>query len=393
MCSRFLYHGPKVGKKLHLIAWQDTCLPTCFGGLGIPDMASLTHGFACSFIWRFYNSTSLVSDWFRFRYSSPFKPASTNCSKFWKNICGVARNIKGNIRISVNAKNCSSLSFFWDPWLNNISLADLIPSSPALHGAISDYWNNTWSLPDKIPTEIQQLILAIPFMDINDETITWNGIVKPCFKIFRFNLFVDRQKVPWYKFIWHKRAALRFSSFTWLLVKDGLKLADVLARRNIFIEAICPLCNSVEESGSHVFFQCDYSFAVISHLLPVLDSFLFRPTILQLFDFIDELSIYNKVEKDYCFFVICAAVYFIWKERNNRRFSDSHLTHLELRQNLILAVSRKWSGSKYWERCLSGFFSGSVLAMHFLTVSLLGAFRLAALWFLGDMAGCSFPSC
>ncbi|KAL0907604.1 hypothetical protein M5K25_022023 [Dendrobium thyrsiflorum] len=73
--------------------------------------------------------------------------------------------------------------------LNDNSLADFIPPSPALHGTISDYWNHAWLLPDLIPIEIQQLIIATPVLDIPDETIIWKGIAKPYFKDFRLNFF------------------------------------------------------------------------------------------------------------------------------------------------------------------------------------------------------------
>ncbi|XP_020698290.2 uncharacterized protein LOC110110968 [Dendrobium catenatum] len=245
MCSRFLFHGDKEGKKLHLIAWKDTCLPTCFGGLGIPDLASLAHGFAGSFIWRFFNSSSLVFDWYRHRFTSPFKPAPHKCSKYWKFICGVANKLKGHLNITVNVDNCSKISFYWDPWLNGTSLADIVPFSSELLGPISMFWNSLWAVPEFLPLEVRHSIFATSVRENSCGSITWIGTEKPNFKVFRLNYFEGRQKVNWHHFIWHKRAALRFSSYSWLLIRGGLKLADILARRNIFIDANCPLCRLV----------------------------------------------------------------------------------------------------------------------------------------------------
>ncbi|KAI0501071.1 hypothetical protein KFK09_019289 [Dendrobium nobile] len=166
MCSRFLFHGPKEGKKLHLIAWHDTCLPTCFGGLGIPNLPSLSHGFASSFIWRFYNSSSLVFDWYRHRFTSPFKPAPHKCSKYWRYICGVANKLKGHLNITVNVENCRTISFYWDPWLKGISLADIVPYSSDLLGPISVFWNLNWAVPDFLPLEVKHRFLLVGFAGV-----------------------------------------------------------------------------------------------------------------------------------------------------------------------------------------------------------------------------------
>ncbi|KAI0516632.1 hypothetical protein KFK09_009309 [Dendrobium nobile] len=113
MCSRFLFHGSTDLKKLHLIAWNKTCLPECFGGFGIPSIDSLYCAYAGSFIWRLYNQESMLAMWLRQNYQSPWKPHS-KASKYWKTICKTAVNIKDNVTFYVGSENCH-LSMFWDP--------------------------------------------------------------------------------------------------------------------------------------------------------------------------------------------------------------------------------------------------------------------------------------
>ncbi|KAL0913715.1 hypothetical protein M5K25_017196 [Dendrobium thyrsiflorum] len=304
LCSRFLYHGSIEGKKLHLVAWHNTCLPTCYGGLGIPDIHSLYFGFGCSFIWRMYNTNSLVFDWLRRNYLSPWKPLPVKVSKFWKFIHQIAGKIKNYISFVV-AADSSHLSLFWDPWVDGKLLAELFSPVIGISDCVKDFVDgHSWCLPDCLPSWLRQTISAIPISDASSASIVWKSIDKPCFKSFRLLFFADLHKVPWFKFVWHKRAVLRYSSYSWLMFRNGLKTADILAKRNISIQPTCPLCQRDDENYAHLFFSCDYSFSVISQLLPILDSFLFRPSSMQLFEFLKDISIYNSAEKNFCYFVI-----------------------------------------------------------------------------------------
>ncbi|PKU86575.1 Putative ribonuclease H protein [Dendrobium catenatum] len=139
-CSRFLFHGSIEGKKLHLVAWKDTCLPTCYGGLGIANIQSMYHSFGCSFIWRMYNSSALIFDWLKIKYTSPWKGNSPKPSKFWKFIQGTAQLIKKDIKLTASATDCK-LSFFWDPWLDGKCLADFFHPQSEFHDNFSFYTN------------------------------------------------------------------------------------------------------------------------------------------------------------------------------------------------------------------------------------------------------------
>ncbi|PKU61258.1 Putative ribonuclease H protein [Dendrobium catenatum] len=348
LCSRFLYHGNTEGKKLHLIAWHKTCLPTSLGGLGIPNFHALAHGFGCSFIWRWYTTKSLVFDWFKFKYLSPWKPIPLKCPSFWKYIHSVASRIKNDLRFNVLSEGCN-FSLFWDPWMDGKMLSDFFTASAGLSDKLcSLIQHGTWCLPNYLPLWVKQLISAIP-ISASVVPLHWKNLDKPSFKVFKMNFFDGCQLQAWHKFIWHKRAVLRHSSYAWLLIRDGLKTADILAKRNIFINPICPLCHGGVESGAHLYFSCEFSFAIITYLLPVLNCFLLRPTVLQLFEFVEEISTLNPVEKNFCYFVICCVIYFIWRERNDRRFEGSHLSQHELCKKIAWIISCKTSKWKDFE--------------------------------------------
>ncbi|PKU68138.1 Putative ribonuclease H protein [Dendrobium catenatum] len=140
MCPRFLYFGSINSRKLHTIAWKDTCVPKSKGGLGIPSIEALYHNFACSTIWRFLNSTNILFDWWNCKLHSLWKPLNANSSQYWKHLCVIAGNIKHCLSLFIHAD--SKLSFIWDPWCNGSSIADLMDSSQnaSLYSSFAD-WN------------------------------------------------------------------------------------------------------------------------------------------------------------------------------------------------------------------------------------------------------------
>ncbi|PKU78886.1 hypothetical protein MA16_Dca000230 [Dendrobium catenatum] len=156
--------------------------------------------------------------------------------------------------------------------------------------------------------------------------------------MFYFSNFL---KVTWHKYIWHKRFALKYSSYAWLAVLDGLKSVEVPAKRNIFINLTCPLFEEENESITHLFFQCDFSFQILRILMPDVETFLLRPTLLQFFNFFYEVHWYKSHDKNFSFSMVCYLVYFIWRERNQRRFSRKQASPITLYRLVISAISFK----------------------------------------------------
>ncbi|XP_020680432.2 uncharacterized protein LOC110098065 [Dendrobium catenatum] len=316
LCARFLYHGTTVGKKLHLVAWKNTYLPTCFRessilALGNPPQLKLPNS-------------------------------------------------------GISSSNCN-LSFFWDPWLGGKCVADFFPPLLGWPDSFRFYLQGgVWCLPDFIPRDVQDLISGIPLTDDNTTPLSWKSRINnktSFFKAFRLNFYKGIPEVSWAKYIWHKRAALRFSSYSWLLIKNGLKTADVLAKRHIYIDPMCPICLRELECSSHLFFLCDFSFDVLAGLLPILNCFLLRPSLLQLFEFMDEISIFNAVEKNFCYFVVCCVIYFLWRERNDRRFSGTNMTLPEMLKKITWAISLKvynWKSSEALRATFPTCFNGNV---------------------------------
>ncbi|KAI0507814.1 hypothetical protein KFK09_013942 [Dendrobium nobile] len=345
MCARFLYHGSIAEKKLHLISWKKTTMPYCLGGLGIPDIKSMYFGFASTFLWRFYLFKTPLNSWYKLKFDSPFKPISSKASHYWKLICSTAHSIKNSLNFHVSDSDCS-LSLIWDPWVNGQSLADLnlhcFPNNMMVCNLVA---NGIWDLRN-VPVHLQQFLHTIP-IQVGGNVISWTGKGVPNFKTFSRKFFGEISEVPWHNYIWHKHFAIRYSSYTWLAINGGLKTADVLAARRIHINTRCYFCHTEDESTSHLFFQCPFSFSVLHSLIPDVGCFLLRPNILQLFEYFEDFQVFGAAERNFCYLSICCMIYFLWRERNDRRYGGIHSTVFALSHKISRAISVKVSKWKH----------------------------------------------
>ncbi|KAL0928474.1 hypothetical protein M5K25_000358 [Dendrobium thyrsiflorum] len=318
LCSRFLFHGDTKDKKLHIIAWNSVTLPKSLGGLNIPSIDSLYLGVACSYIWRFLCNTSIWCAWLKAKYISPWKHPPLVATKYWKFICSTASKVISKLSFKVGS-NCN-FSMLWDPWCFNKPLGDLYSLNCRESLLVKDFIvDGHWKLPDYFPDTISTLLNTIPILEISD--VTWAGSNQPTFKSFTDSFYEHLEPVSWFKYVWHKRHSLRFSVYAWMAVIGKLKTADLLIKRQIMVHPGCCFCQTTNETHQHLLFECDFTFTVISTLFPSLAGFLFRPNVLQVFDFLDMASHLSAKDRGFCFLVVCCSVYFIWRERNNRRFS------------------------------------------------------------------------
>ncbi|XP_028555324.1 uncharacterized protein LOC110094857 [Dendrobium catenatum] len=342
LCSKFLLHGDTEAKKMHLIAWNSITKPKIHGGLGIHSFDALYFGTAASFIWKIYNVDNLVGKWFRANFLSPWKSAPPSSSNFWKMICTHALGFKHYFSFFIGPN--SRFSFLWDPWFNGKLLGDFISdirlSSAVVGNFISD---GAWCLPDAFPLEIKTEILNIAIFE--EPVIMWDGTSMPTFKDFTSKFYSNLVLVDWHDFVWFKKASLKFACYTWMALIGKLKCANTLIRIGINVTADCSFCKSHRETLQHLFFECDFSFSVLLLILPIFMEFLFRPNLFLAFDWLNTTFSYSVVEKNFCFSVLACAIYHIWRERNNRRFSNSWMSPygvIESIKSIIKVKVKHW---------------------------------------------------
>ncbi|KAL0925207.1 hypothetical protein M5K25_003524 [Dendrobium thyrsiflorum] len=232
--------------------------------------------------------------------------------------------------ITFNITTQSKFAFLWDPWVGGSSINTLCSTSnltdtiPHL-SKVSDFiLDGNWSLPDLLRPTILPFIQNILLHQDHNNPIGWKDNKRISFSSFITYYF--REEVPfcWHKLIWHKHHALKYSCYTWLAINGGLKTADELIKRNIGVNSLCSLCFTFNETMPHLFFECDYAFAALKSLIPCLGDFLLRPRLTDIFLFLEGRSYHSKHQKIIHLLKVCCAVYFIWRERNERRFNNTY---------------------------------------------------------------------
>ena len=71
-----------------------------------------------------------------------------------------------------------------------------------------------------------------------------------------------------WKKVWHPDSIPKVNSFTEILLHNNILTAENLRKRGILGPSRCALCNSVEETSSHIFLQCKVSLIVWRIVLP-----------------------------------------------------------------------------------------------------------------------------
>ncbi|PKU78781.1 Putative ribonuclease H protein [Dendrobium catenatum] len=349
----FFFGDHLVGRKLHMVFWDKCCIPKENGGLGLPSFLALQFATHCSLILRSYNASSPLSTWMFTRYSSPWRPPSSSSSSFWLSVCRTAIAAKAKFHFKITS--IAPISMHWDHWFQDnkfdtcpdgVLLLNAFHTNSPLKVIISDM---SWNLPDFLPSAVCDLVSAIPILDSSTPCLRWDNIGDVKFRCFILEFYSLYPKCSWNNIIWHSKFALRYSCYSWMAVVGGLKTADALNSRNISVPMNCSLYHEHIEKVTHLFFECSYSFVVISKLIPPVKRFLLRPTILQLGEWIDGEAIGNLHVKSLYHLLTCCAIYFIWRERNNRRFGNSvncYTTTVLCIKKAVLEKVLKWRNNE-----------------------------------------------
>ncbi|PKU73743.1 hypothetical protein MA16_Dca013324 [Dendrobium catenatum] len=131
-----------------------------------------------------------------------------------------------------------------------------------------------------------------------------------------------------------------------MALSNGLKTLAALSARNIVIRDVsCPLCHLHPETTAHLLLECDYSFQVICKLIPQFTSFLFRPNLAQAFQFISGIDSTKKVKLG-LLLILNVTEYFIWIERNSRKYNGRISCAITLAKKISSVVYLKLNSWK-----------------------------------------------
>ncbi|XP_013728309.1 uncharacterized protein LOC117134395 [Brassica rapa] len=155
---------------------------------------------------------------------------------------------------------------------------------------------------------------------------------------------VHKDTVIWSKIVWFPQGVPRFAFITWLAVKD--RLATGHRTRRWGQPEHCLFCGEPDETRDHLFFACPYTFTLwlkmVGNLFGTdpdpdwditLSTMLSRP--------------YDRLTFILLRLVLQVTIYFIWRERNERKHGTSHKTVEQLAKLVDKTVRNRISSTKY----------------------------------------------
>lgn len=146
--------------------------------------------------------------------------------------------------------------------------------------------------------------LVIIYKPIFSSTRTWDQIRE------------RKTEVLWTTGVWFSQGVPRFSFIVWLAVRNRLSTGD---RMRVWgIQQGCVLCGEPDETRDHLFFACPYSFTVWDKLVNRLTGSRTDPDWMITLQFVRRNNL-RSLDKILLKMAFQACVYYLWKERNDRR--------------------------------------------------------------------------
>lgn len=353
--AKFFYHSGE-GNKLHTISWAQTTLPKEKGGIGLLSASTLNDLCKIKVLWKLSQGESFFAKWCKSKYLSVWNNMPQRYSPLWKGIKEIAHRFQHKISYSIG--DGRSFSLFHDPWCNGSSLFSImgnkgsqllgIPENANLSLLIT---NGSWNLPSSFTSTYStcsNFILSSPITGGRDQ-ILWCNHKHPTKHNFIEAIFESYPNVGWSKDVWFKGNAINFTLYCWMAFLEGLKTSDILAKRGLGSPTDCCFCLSHSESHTHLFFECTYSMNLIRTLLPNGNFLLMQCSLKQIYSSVDYKD--HKIIIRLQLLIISAAVYFLWRERNNRLFFHSASSVEDLNSMIrmrIAAKLKRWKFKDSW---------------------------------------------
>ncbi|PWA58266.1 poly(ADP-ribose) polymerase [Artemisia annua] len=134
----------------------------------------------------------------------------------------------------------------------------------------------------------------------------------------------SKPPVPWYKLVWFSQNIPRHAFIFWLAINHKLKTQDRVAVWQGFQDVNCSLCGNETESHQHVFFECAFSLELWSKFKELIRMEFAPNSLSDIIRFVCDRPINRSVWSILQRLVIGALVYFVWQERNLRRFQQKN---------------------------------------------------------------------
>ncbi|XP_021858307.2 uncharacterized protein [Spinacia oleracea] len=132
----------------------------------------------------------------------------------------------------------------------------------------------------------------------------------------------ESQKVEWKRLICNNSASPKSVFVLWLAIQNRLPTRDRLLSWHMDIDGTFTLCNQVDESVDHLFFNCDYASAVWDAVIQKVGHGETRPPFTEEITRAAKKSRKGKTKNKVFSLAFTETVYQIWLQRNQRIFTS-----------------------------------------------------------------------
>ncbi|XP_060200849.1 uncharacterized protein LOC132629134 [Lycium barbarum] len=145
-------------------------------------------------------------------------------------------------------------------------------------------------------------------------------------------------KVDWRRLTCNNHSCPKWTFILQLALMERLATKDRLLKWGIIDSATCPLCDNMDESHNHLFFECSYSMRVWTKLLKWQSITRTVRRWQEEKSWATSNASGRSVQADIYRMCLAGAVYHIWLERNARVFSQGQKEDKALVKQIIQEV-------------------------------------------------------
>ncbi|GKC05518.1 RNA-directed DNA polymerase, eukaryota, reverse transcriptase zinc-binding domain protein, partial [Tanacetum coccineum] len=176
--------------------------------------------------------------------------------------------------------------------------------------------------------------------------------------------------VSWYKVVWFSQCNPRCAFILWMAIKGKLATQDNIMKWNNSL-LLCPLCSKCNDSHNHLFFKCDFSTQIWQEMSHKMNMGLSPNNWSEIVNKVAELPCTNAIRSILRRLILATSVYYIWKERNSRLFTNNKMNAQSLLQAIeenislqlhslrvkdskqVKSVAAEWNAGEYFRAAQS----------------------------------------